>query len=188
MATVIETVETAYKGWVTLLKVHLRDDKGDSFPREVEDHGNGVAVLPYDPVRRVALVVRLARAPVLLSGATEPLIEAPAGLVDKGEEPAAAARREAFEEAGVRIGALEPLGLIWTMPGISTERMSLFLGRYAEGDRTGQGGGLDEEHENITVEEMPLGALVALADAGQLTDMRTLTMLLRLRLLHPELF
>lgn len=188
MTTVVEKVETIYEGFVTLRKARLRNAKGETFEREIEEHGNGVAVLPYDPDRKLALVIRLARAPVLSSGQKDFLIEAPAGLLDEGEEPEAAARREAFEETGLELKALERLGTFWTMPGISTERMTLFLAAYRAADRTGTGGGLAEEHEDIVCTEMPLRTLAALADAGELTDMRMLILLLRLRALRPELF
>lgn len=188
MPTVIETIDTPYQGWLKLRRAHMRDEHGQTFTREIEDHGRGVAVLPYDPERRTALVVRLARAPVIYVGETALLIEAPAGLLEDGEEPAEAARREAFEEAGVALTTLEPLGEIWTMPGISTERMFMYLGAYSAASRTGTGGGLAEEHENITVEEMPLAGLAAMADANRLTDIRTLLLVTTLRLRHPALF
>ena len=188
MPVVIERSETAYKGWLKLLTAHMRGDDGKPFTRLIEDHGPGCAVLPYDPERRMALLVELPRAPVLYLGAPEPLYEAPAGLIDEGEAPDAAARREAFEEVGVELTALDPLGTIWSMPGISTERMALFLGAYSAKDRTGPGGGLADEHENITVIEMPLADLARLADANRLLDMRTLAMLQTLRLRLPELF
>ncbi|UDL93056.1 NUDIX hydrolase [Lichenihabitans sp. PAMC28606] len=188
MQVVIERVETAYKGWLRLLLAHMRSDAGDSFQRVIEDHGNGVAVLPYDRERRVALVVRLPRAPVIYAGETTLLIEAPAGLIDEGEDAETAARREAMEEAGVRLSGLEPLGTIWTMAGISTERMSMFLAPYDRSDRIAQGGGLAVENENITVEERPLSELADLADANRLTDIRLLTLLLTLRVRHPALF
>lgn len=188
MPTVIEKVEMPYDGWLKLRLAHMRDEHGNTFPREIEDHGNGVAVLPYDPERRTALVIRLPRAPVIYAGQTELLIEAPAGLLEDGEDPAEAARREAFEEAGVTLTTMEPLGEIWTMPGISTERMFMYLGAYSAASRTGPGGGLAEEHENITVEEMPLAELAAMADANSLTDIRTLLLVNTLRLRHPALF
>ncbi len=187
MLPTIETIDTVYKGWLTILKAHLRLGP-DVFVREVEHHGDGAAVLPYDPVRRVALVVRLPRTPLLVQGETTLLVEAPAGLIDPGEEPGESARREAFEEAGVRLQALEPLGAIWTMPGISTERMHMFLAPYHQADRTGAGGGLADEHENITVEEMPLAELARLADANALPDIRTLVLVQTLRVRHPALF
>lgn len=188
MPTVIETIDTPYEGWLTLRLARMRDEHGATFTREIEDHGRGVAVLPYDPERRTALIIRLARAPVIFIGQTELLVEAPAGLLEEGEDPADAARREAFEEAGVALTTLEPLGEIWTMPGISTERMFMYLGAYSVASRTGAGGGLAEEHENIAVEEMPLADLAAMADANRLTDIRTLLLVTTLRLRHPALF
>ena len=188
MAVMIERTEIAYKGWLQIIMAHMRGDDGKQFRRLVEDHGNGVAVLPYCPEKRTALIIRLPRAPVLYSGQTEHLIEAPAGLQDEGETAEQAVRREAEEEAGLRLSALEPVGRIWTMPGISTEQMALYLAAYAPSDRISAGGGLDEENENITVEEMPLAELARLADANQLTDMRTLVLLQTLRIRHPDLF
>ena len=83
---------------------------------------------------------------------------------------------------------MESLGTIWSMPGISSERMSLFLAPYSASDRTGAGGGLADEHENITAEEIPLDELARLADAHRLTDMRTFAMVQTLRLRRPDLF
>ncbi len=188
MPVAIERVETVYRGWLRLLLAHMRGPGGATFERLIEDHGPGVAVLPYDPGRRVALVVRLPRAPVLHCGEQALLVEAPAGLIDAGERAEEAAVREAHEEAGVRLRALEPLGTIWSMPGISTERMTLFLAPYGEADRSGTGGGLAAEHENITAEEVPLAELARLADAHALTDMRTFAMVQTLRLRRPDLF
>ena len=60
---------------------------GGEFRREIEDHGRAVAVLPYDPDRGVALLVEVPRAPVLFRGEPEPFYEAPAGLLEEGEDP-----------------------------------------------------------------------------------------------------
>lgn len=187
MLPTVESTETLYKGWLTLLKANLKLGP-DRFDREIEHHGEGATVLPYDPERRVALTIRLPRAPLLVRGETELLIEAPAGLIEEGEDPGECVRREALEEAGVRLGSLEPLGAIWTMPGISTERMHMFLAPYGLADRIGAGGGVTGENENITVIEMPLPDLARLADANALSDIRTLVLVQSLRLRHPGLF
>ena len=187
MTLTITAVEPLYKGWSTLSKVTLSDG-ATTFHREVEDHGSAAAVLPYDAERRVALLVQMPRTPVMLSGAGEHLLEAPAGLIDEGETAETCARREAEEEGGLDLDVLEPLGAIWTCPGVSTERISLFLASYRQADRKGQGGGLADEHENIIVVEHALDALAALAEAGKLTDMKTLCLVQALRLRHPDLF
>ena len=187
MTLKIEKTETVYQGWSTVSKLSLSD--GDvRFTREVEDHGQAAGVLPFDPQRRVALLVQMPRLPVILAGGSEHLLELPAGLIDPGEEPEAAARREAFEEAGVRLTELERIGYTWTCPGVSTERIILFLAAYSQADRTGAGGGLETEHENIVVVEHRLADLAAAADAGRLEDMKTFLMVQSLRLRRPELF
>jgi nudix-type nucleoside diphosphatase (YffH/AdpP family) len=177
---------TLHAGWCNLLRLRIRVDNGEVF-REVEDHGRAVAVLPYDPVRRTALLIKLLRAPVLLTAGIAELLEVPAGLADESD-PAETARRELWEETGLRLRSVEALGCVWTMPGISTERMDLFLARYSKADRVGAGGGLASEDENITVEEISLDELWARAQAGQIADMKTLTLILLLHARHPELF
>ena len=177
-----------HHGWTKLHVATLSGDDGVSFKREIEDHGDAVAVLPYDPDRRVALLVKLPRAPVLFQGEASDFVEVPAGLIDDGEQATDAARREAHEEVGVTLDTLEPAGHTWSMCGVSTERMALYLAPYAVADRTSAGGGLVEEHENITVVEVSLDALRQLADANALVDLKTLALVQTLRLRHPQLF
>ena len=57
------------------------------------------------------------------------MIEAIAGLSTTTNP--VAARREAMEEAGLRLAALEHVTRDWTDAGLSTERMDLFLAEYA---------------------------------------------------------
>jgi nudix-type nucleoside diphosphatase (YffH/AdpP family) len=177
---------TLHDGWCKVLRLRIRVGSSEVL-REVEDHGRAVAVLPYDPVRRTALLIKLLRAPVLLTEGVAELLEAPAGLADE-TDPAETARRELWEETGLQLREVEALGSVWTMPGISTERMALFLARYSEADRVGAGGGLASEHENITVQEISLDELWARVQAGQILDMKTLTLILMLHARHPELF
>jgi nudix-type nucleoside diphosphatase (YffH/AdpP family) len=184
----ILSVEPKYRGWSTLYLASVRLADGRIVAREIEDHGNAACVLPYDPVRRVALLVRQLRIPPLYAGGAATLTEAPAGLIDAGEDGATAARREAMEEVGVRLTALEPVINAWTMPGVSSERMAAFLGVYAAADQVAQGGGIASEHEEIEVIELPLGDLAAMADSGALADLKTFALVQTLRLRRPELF
>lgn len=181
--------ETVFSGWTTLWRIRMRTASGDTVERLVEDHGCAACVLPYDPARRTALVVRLPRPPLVYLGERDPrLIEAVAGLIDPGEDAASAARREAMEETGVALAELEPVGAFWTMPGVSTERMHAFLATYAQADRSGLGGGVAGEHEDIEVLEQPLAALWADLTAGRLADMKLALLLQALRLRRPDMF
>lgn len=186
MAVTIEGSEEVYKGWTSLRRVTLSDGTA-TFTREVEHHGSAVAVLPYDPERRTAMLVRMPRVPVLVAGDAE-ILEVPAGLVDPGEDLEACARREAGEEAGLALGPLTLVGTFWTCPGISTERLTLFLAPYRAADRTGAGGGLAHENENITVVEVPLADLQAAMTRRELPDLKTFALLQALEKHRPDLF
>lgn len=186
MTKIIGT-KTIYQGFSRLLIATVELADGETIRREIEDHGRAVCVLPYDPARRTAILVRQFRAPVALVDGREQMLEAVAGSVDD-EALDACAYREAMEEAGLKLRALEHVGCAWAMPGISTERMDLYLAAYSEADRVGLGGGVADEHEGITVIELPLAELAAMADAGEIMDMKTLAVVQTLRLRRPELF
>ena len=183
----IRGTRTIHDGWASFLVAEVTTPDGAEVAREIEDHGEAVCVLPYDPERRVAVLIRQFRAPPFFTAGVAELLEAPAGLLDEAD-PEAGVRREAYEETGLRLSRLEPLSTVWSMPGISTERMHLYLAPYGEADREGPGGGLAEENEAITVVEMPLAELAAMSEAGEITDMKTLALILGLRLRRPDLF
>ena len=179
--------KVAFKGFLTIHKLEVEGEDGARYSREIEDHGTAAAVLPYDPARRVALLVRQIRAPALWLGGPGDLAEAPAGMTD-GEDPAATVHREAMEEAGLRLGELEFVGAPFGMPGISTERIHLYLAAYGAADRVGPGGGVAGENEHIAVEEIALAELWAQVEAGAVADLKTLALVQALKLRHPELF
>ena len=187
MAPKVLHVRPVYEGWAKVSIATVENDKGGTFERLMEDHGRGVCVLAYDPQRRHALLVRQFRAPVFATTGRTELLEAVAGLTD-GEPPEDAMLREAFEEAGLKLRKLDHIATVWTMPGISTERMDMFLARYDSSDRTGHGGGNAGEHEEIIIEELPLAELAAMAEAGRIEDMKTFCLVQTLRLRAPELF
>jgi nudix-type nucleoside diphosphatase (YffH/AdpP family) len=187
MSAEIVNTKIAYQGWGKYVIASIRLADGQVIKREIEHHGDAIAVLPYDPQRKVAILVRQLRAPVLLAAKEPDLLESIAGMIDD-DGPEETVRRESLEEVGLRLGAVEHVGRMWTSPGVSTERMDLYLAAYTDTDRIGDGGGLAEDHENITVVEMSLDELARAADAGTLADMKLFALVQTLRFRRPELF
>jgi len=187
MTITMTSMETVYEGWAKYSFATFRLPGGETVRREIEDHGRAVAVLPYDERRKTAILVRQFRAPVFVAAGERNLLEAIAGLVEE-PEPEDAARREAYEEAGLGLKSLERVAQAWTMPGLSTERMSLYLAPYDVHDRLSAGGGATHEHEYLEVVELPLSELALFADSEGLADMKTLVLVQTLRLRRPDLF
>jgi nudix-type nucleoside diphosphatase (YffH/AdpP family) len=183
----IKRIEALYEGWRKLLKLTIQMPDGRTMAREILNSADAAAVLPYDPERRNVILIRQFRAPVMHVEGRPDFLEAVAGLLD-GDEPEACARREAMEEAGLRLRDLEKVAAAWSTPGITTERLHLFLAPYTSADRVGEGGGLAEEHEDIEVLEIGLDELMGMLEQGAITDMKTLVLIQALQLRRPELF
>ncbi|HEX6860391.1 MAG TPA: NUDIX hydrolase [Caulobacteraceae bacterium] len=174
------------EGWSTLSRLRLRMPDGAEVERHLEHHGDAVAVLPYDPVRGRVLLVTQPRAPVCEAGEAD-ILEIAAGQLE-GADAEACARREAMEELGLDLGRLELVAVCWSMPGVSTERLHLFLAPYGPEQQRGQGGGAPGEHENIRVVEMSIDEAWSAAARGAVPDMKTLLALHALRVRRADLF
>ncbi len=155
---------TAYAGWTRLLIATIRLSDGRVIRREVEDHGEAVCVLPYNPQRKTAVLVRQLRAPLLLAGHRQGLFEAIAGILED-EETDASVRRKSMEEAQLKLNSLERVFTAWTMPGLSTERMHLYLATYSGEPRPEIRGGIASEHEETIATEIGLPRIGA--DGGE---------------------
>lgn len=152
----IDEHRTAYRGFLRMEVYRLRHRLfaggwSDILERECLERGRVVAVLPYDPVRDEVVLIEQFRVGALKTPVGPWLLEIVAGEIGDGETPPEVAEREAVEEAGCRITALEPICEYLVSPGSSSEWVYLFAGRV---DSTRAGGihGLDHEHEDIRVE------------------------------------
>ena len=181
------SLRVLHKGWNTFGITTVTAPDGSRFDRALEHHGDAACVLPYDPDRRVALLVRQMRIGPLFCGDAPTLDEAAAGGLD-GEDPETAALREVFEECGVRLKALTCVGCTYAMPSVSSERIWLYLAPYGPLDRVAPGGGIADESEDIEVIELRLSELAAQADNGTMKDLKTLALVQALRLKQPDLF
>lgn len=78
-------------------------------------------------------------------------LEFPGGIVDPGEDPAAAVSRELLEETGYRADMIVPLGILSPNPAMMTNRFHAYI---AEGCTLVRPQSLDE-HEEIEVLLIP---------------------------------
>jgi ADP-ribose pyrophosphatase len=137
----------------------------DTFGRLVIDHPGAVVVLAVDDDRR-ALVISQYRHPVGMR-----FIELPAGLLDQpGEDPVVAAQRELLEEGALRADRWAHLLTTYPSPGLSSERIEIFL---AEGlTHVPDRGGFELHHEeaHLTTHWVQLDDLLAGVLSGAMTD------------------
>jgi nudix-type nucleoside diphosphatase (YffH/AdpP family) len=185
MAVEIMRTEVVYSGWTKLSIATIRLPDGQIVRREIEDHGSAVCVLPYNPERRTAILVRQFRAPVFLAERQEETLEAIAGVIEEAD-PRESVRREALEEAGLALGELEHVLTGWTMPGISMERMHFYLATYPDQVFGKVASGTASE-PTVGV-ELGLRELAQMADSGRLIDVKTMLLVQTLRIRLPSLF
>jgi ADP-ribose pyrophosphatase len=117
--------------------------------REFVTRPTAVAVLPYDPVKEKILLIEQFRLPAYLAGMPGWQRELIAGLNDKNEEPEEIARREAIEEANCQLGELKPVYQYLLSPGMTTEVLHTYIGRFDSNAWKGGVHGLAVEHEDI---------------------------------------
>lgn len=145
---------------------------GRQYERGAIEHPGAVVLVP--------LVVGEDGAPALLMlrqyrpalGMT--ILELPAGTRDPDEPWLTCAQRELREETGFRAAELIPLGEVWAAPGLSNERMAIYLAAGLAADPLPMD--VDEE---IAVETWSLDELVAMAGDGRLEDAKSVVGILR---------
>jgi len=160
------TDETVFQGHFQMRRLRLRHRRFDGgmggvIEREVFHRGPVVVALPYDAKRDRVLLIEQFRSGPYVAGDSNPwTIEPVAGVIGPGETPEDVARREAVEEAGLRIGRIATVGTGYSSPGGMSELMHLFV---VEADLADAGGlhGLAEEGEDIRAWSEPFEAALA---------------------------
>lgn len=178
--------QTLADDWFVLRKITFdylrRDGSWQRLSREAYDRGHGATILLYHRARRTVVLIRQFRLPTYGAGHDGFLIEAPAGQLDAAA-PDVRIRAEVAEETGYHIGEVRKVFEAFMSPGSVTERLHFFVGEYEPAARTGSGGGLMEEGEDIEVLELPFEQAMAMVAAGEIVDAKTI-MLLQYAALH----
>jgi nudix-type nucleoside diphosphatase (YffH/AdpP family) len=178
---VVRDVELLASGWHVLRRTTYdhrhRAGHWTTEQRETYDRGNGATILLYDAARRTVLLTRQFRYPVYVNGHADGyLVEAAAGLLDD-DDPEAAVRRETAEELGVDVGDPEHVFDGYMSPGSVTELVHFYAAPYSASTRTGPGGGLATDGEDIEVVELPFADALAMTGDGRIADAKTIMLL-----------
>ena len=162
-----------YSGRIVHLDVDtVRFPDGSTGDLELFRHPGASAVVPFlsDPRGEDPQVLLIKQYRYAAGGY---LYEVPAGRLDAGEDPAACARRELAEETGCSAEHVERLTTIFPTPGFCDEQIHLFL---ATGLTRGEH--RREHDEFLTVETVPLSRALAMIEAGEIRDGKTICALL----------
>jgi ADP-ribose pyrophosphatase len=131
------------------------------------------------------------RLPAHAAGLDPVMVEVPAGLCDGEESPAETILREAQEEAGLHVRALQQIGDYLLSPGASDERVTLFVGHVdiPPVDAAGVAGygGLAKESEDIRVRVHAATDAIEAALNGDFKNATTVIALLWLAAKRSEL-
>jgi nudix-type nucleoside diphosphatase (YffH/AdpP family) len=111
------------------------------------------------------------------------MIEACAGLLDK-DNAEDCIRRETEEETGYKITDVRKIFEAYMSPGSVTEILYFFIAEYAKEMKVSEGGGLEQEEENIEVLELPIKEAMQMVDNGEIKDAKTIMLLQYIKLQH----
>ena len=166
--------------WYSLKKYTFeqqrRDGEWQRQSREVYDRGNGATILLYNRERKTVILTRQFRFPVFINGHESNLIEAAAGLLDN-MDPESRIKAEAEEETGFKVARVQKIFEAYMSPGSVTEKLYFYVAEYQPQDRTGAGGGVKSEGEDIDVLEISLEDARRYVETGQIVDGKTIMLL-----------
>ena len=166
---VVHSSKVSYKGKVFSVTTDtVTEPGGVTSTRDVVRHNGSVIILAVDtsvnPADPTILVERQYR-----HAAQQFLYELPAGRIEPGEKPLAAAKRELIEETGFRAKRWSKLVKYYASPGFLAETMQVFL---AEDIRAGIAE--PEADEHISLRHVPLSKLIKEIESGAILDGKTI--------------
>lgn len=167
--------------WYTLNKFTFEyqrpDGSWETQHREAYDRGNGAAILLYNKKKGSVVLTRQFRMPTYVNGnADGMMIEVCAGLLD-GENPEDCIKKEVEEETGYQVDQVEKVFEAYMSPGSVTEVLYFFIAEYEAGMKIGEGGGAEDETENIEVLEYPFETALHMIQNGEIKDAKTVMLL-----------
>ena len=163
-----------YDGFFKMNEVSLKYKKYDGswsneIKRELFGGAQVSAVLPYDPIKKEIVLIQQFRPGTISRNTNNYLKEIVAGIIDPGESPEIAAKRECLEETGYKIKNLTSIQGYYPAPGSSESFYHLFLGEV-DSKNEKKIMGLDSENEDILVESYNINQVKKMMQNGELIN------------------
>ncbi len=159
-------------------EIEKKDGSTEEINREVYQSRNGCTALLYDRTENKVMLVTQFRLPAYLNHhPTGMLLEACAGLVEENEDPEECMIREIEEETGYKVKDVKKIFELYSTAGSVAEMLHFFVAEYTLNQRTGKGGGLAEENEDIEVIELPFEEAFTKIQSGEIKDAKTVILL-----------
>jgi nudix-type nucleoside diphosphatase (YffH/AdpP family) len=156
---------------------HREDGTWETHEREAYDRGNGATILLYNKEKGTVVLTKQFRMTTYVNGNEDGMmIEACAGLLD-GDNPEDCIRKEVEEETGYKVTDVRKIFECYMSPGSVTEILYYFVGVYEDYMKVSEGGGADDETENIEVLEYTLEDALAMIKSGEIMDAKTIMLL-----------
>jgi nudix-type nucleoside diphosphatase (YffH/AdpP family) len=163
-----------------LVKYEVENSDGtvEEVSREVYMSSNGAVALLYNLHKRTVVLIKQFRLPSYLNNnPTGILLEACAGIVEEGEDPGEAMMREIKEETGYEVKSVKKVFEMYSTAGSVAEMLFFFVAEYTPQQKVSEGGGLDEESEDIEVVELKFEEAFSKIESGELKDAKTALLL-----------
>lgn len=176
--TIIEEKEDYKRAIFKVIAARLQHEKYDGtmsaeMTRLNLERGDAVAAIMHDPVNDTILLIEQFRYPTYGKTGDGWIVELPAGIVEKDEEPVKTMEREIQEETGVRTGALRHIYTFFLSPGGSSERILLFYGSLDVSQKV-EVGGVKAEHEDIRTMVIPVDEALEKLKNREIEDAKTI--------------
>jgi ADP-ribose pyrophosphatase len=158
--------EEVFKGKVfTVSRDTVKMRNGRTVTMDVVRHSKSVVIVPIPEPGKVILIKQYRHA------VNASLWELPAGSVDEGESPEAAAARECHEEIGLVPATVVRLSALLPTPGYCDEEMIFFR---VSGLETSDAEAHADEDEDIEPKTFDLREARDMVRRGEIVDMKTL--------------
>ena len=177
----IKSTKNLSHNWYKLDKVtfdfQTKDGNWQEQIRESYDRGDGACILLYNSKEKKVVLTKQFRLPSYLNGNDDGMmIEVCAGLLDE-QDPITCIKNEAEEETGYKITEPKQVFVLYSTPGAVTEKIHYFIAEYSNDMKISDGGGLEEETEEIEVLEIDFSKAIEMVATGEICDAKTVILL-----------